>query len=168
MTTTTAPTPSIDPQVLRETFGHFPSGVAAIAAEAEGERHVLVASSFTVGVSLEPPLAMFSVQKTSSTWPALADAGRIGVSVLGADQADICRQLAGRDRGARFDGIPLRVTQLGAVRLEGSAAWFDCSVHGIHPAGDHDIVLFRIHDLHVDKGTSPLVFHGSRFTRLAA
>lgn len=159
--------PSIDPTVLRDTFGHFPSGVAAIAADVHGERHVIVASSFTVGVSLDPPLAMFSVQKTSSTWPHLAAAERIGVSILSVDHAGVCRQLAGRDKAARFDGIHVESSDQGAVRLTGAAAWFDCSVYDIHEAGDHEVVLFRVHDLFVDKDSQPLVFHGSRFTRLA-
>ncbi|WP_372698666.1 flavin reductase family protein [Arthrobacter sp. JSM 101049] len=165
--TATATRPSIDSQLLRETFGHFPSGVAAIAAEVDGERHVVIASSFTVGVSLEPPLAMFSIQKSSSTWPDLASAQRIGVSILGAGHEASCRQLAGRDKASRFTGVDAETTELGAVRLGGAAAWYDCSIHAAHEAGDHDVIVFRIHDLQVDKQIAPLVFHGSRFTHLA-
>ena len=166
-TTTDLRPASIDPLVLRETFGHFPSGVAAIAAVVDGERHVVVASSFTVGVSLEPPLAMFSVQKQSTTWPLIARSERIGVSILSAGHGPSCRQLAGRDKSARFEGVATRATAAGALRIEESAAWFDCSVYDVHEAGDHNVVFFQIHDLEMDKSRDPLVFHGSKFTRLA-
>ncbi|MGM0931190.1 MAG: flavin reductase family protein [Actinomycetota bacterium] len=157
-----------DPVLLRETFAHFPSGVAAMAAEMDGERHVLVASSFTVGVSLEPPLVMFAVQKSSTTWPALRRAKRIGVSILGEGQGALCRQLAGRDKAARFDGVGAATTESGAILLPSASLWFECSIYAEHPAGDHDAVFFEIHALHADKETSPLVFHGSRFRQLAA
>ena len=156
-----------DPQLLRETFGHFPSGVAAMAAEIDGTKHVVVASSFTVGVSLEPPLVMFAVQKTNSTWPILRNADRIGVSILGEDHGELCRQLAGRDKAGRFAGINPSVSERGAIFVPGSSVWFECSVYDSHPAGDHDVVFFEIHALHVDKSTEPLVFHGSRFRQLA-
>jgi flavin reductase (DIM6/NTAB) family NADH-FMN oxidoreductase RutF len=51
--------------------------------------------------------------------------------------------------------------------LDGAAAWLDCSVDGELEAGDHGIVLFRIHDLDADAGVAPLVFHGSRYRSLA-
>lgn len=157
-----------DSQLLRETFSHFPSGVAAMAAEIGGTKHVVVASSFTVGVSLEPPLVMFAVQKTNSTWPTLRMAERIGVSILGEDHAALCRQLAGRDKPARFAGVDAAVNEDGAVFVPGSPVWFECSIYDEHPAGDHDVVFFEIHSLHAETGTEPLVFHGSRFRQLAA
>lgn len=157
----------MDHKKLREAFGHFPCGVAAIAAEHEGQRHVIVASSFSVGVSLEPPMAAFFVQKGSSTWPVLARAARLGVSILSADHAHVCRQLAGPDKQARFDGIRPHVSELGAIRLPGAAVWFDCTVGSVHPAGDHFAVQLLIHDLILQKERLPLVFHASRFTQLA-
>ncbi|WP_196763079.1 flavin reductase family protein, partial [Mycobacterium avium] len=57
---------------LREAFGHFPSGVVAIAAEVNGTLEGLAASTF-VPVSLDPPLVSFCVQNTSTTWPKLKD-----------------------------------------------------------------------------------------------
>lgn len=164
---TATPGPAIDPLTLRDAFSHFPSGVAAIAASVDGEKHVVVASSFTVGVSLAPPLVAFFVQKTSSTWPLMARAERIGVSILSTAHARQGRQLAARDKSARFAGIETSTTESGAVHIDGAAAWFECSVFGVHKAGDHNMVLLLIHDLKVEKAAAPLVFHGSRFTRLA-
>lgn len=157
----------IDPKRLREAFGHFPSGVAALAAMVGEQRHVLVASSFTVGVSLDPPLVAVFVQKSSSTWPALSSAGRIGISILGVDHSETCRQLSDRDKSARFDGVETISAAGGAIRIEGATAWFACSVFDVHDAGDHDVVLLLVHDLDVQRETLPLVFHRSRFTQLA-
>ena len=159
---------SLDSKVVREAFSHFPSGVAAIAAVRSGQPHVIVASSFTVGVSLEPPLAAFFVQKTSATWGVLSKAVRLGVSILGAEHAAICRQLASHDKDARFQGVQTETTDDGALHILGASVWFDCSIFDVHPAGDHYAVQLLLHDLKLMRDTAPLIFHGSRFTRLAA
>lgn len=156
----------LDGKRVRDAFSRFPSGVAAIAAMCEGRPQVLVASSFTVGVSLDPPLAGFFVQKGSSTWRALVQAPRLGVSILGAKHAAICRQLACRDKEARFCGVQTRVTSMGAMQIEGAPVWFDCSLHALHDAGDHDAVQLLVHDFCIDEAVAPLVFHCSRFTHL--
>ena len=67
----------LSPTSLREAFGHFPSGVIAIAAEVDGIRVGLAASTF-VPVSLDPPLVSFCVQNTSETWPKLQEPAPAG------------------------------------------------------------------------------------------
>ncbi|MFF0501942.1 flavin reductase family protein [Nocardia aobensis] len=155
--------PATDTSTLKSTFGHYPSGVAAISAEVDGVALVLVSSSFTVGVSLEPPLVMFAVQHSSQTWPLLKKATRLGVSVLSSKQDALCRQLSSGDRSARFDGVVLVPTDSDAVLFEGASAWMHCSVFAEHRAGDHDIVVLRVHDHDSDFDSDPLVFHGSAF-----
>jgi flavin reductase (DIM6/NTAB) family NADH-FMN oxidoreductase RutF len=54
----------------------------------------------------------------------------------------------------------------GGVFVEGATLWLDCSIHAEVPAGDHDVILLRVHGLRVDPDIAPLVFHGSRFRRL--
>lgn len=148
----------------RRTFGAYPTGVAALAALVDGTPVGMAANSFT-SVSLEPLLASVSVAHSSSTWPALRAAARIGVSVLGAGQENISRQLAARGVD-RFAGLTWRATPDGAVLLDGSGAWFETSVEDQMRAGDHDIVVLRVHDLGSDPEVSPLVFHGSAYHRL--
>ena len=149
---------------LRRVFGAFPTGVTAIAALVDGVPVGLAANSFT-SVSLDPPLLSVCVAHTSTTWPLLADRTRLGVTVLGADQERACRQLASRS-GDRFAGLDWHATDDGAVLLDGAGAWFDTSVEQHIRAGDHDIVLLRIHALDADHSVTPLVFHASRFRRL--
>lgn len=52
--------------------------------------------------------------------------------------------------------------------LHGAAAWLDCSVDQVVPAGDHELILLRVHALAVQTDVAPLVFHDSRFRQLAA
>ncbi|NQX28976.1 flavin reductase family protein [Microbacteriaceae bacterium VKM Ac-2854] len=158
---------SPDPQLLRQAFSHFPSGVAAFAAEVDGRLEGMVASSFTVGVSMDPPLVLFAVQNTSTTWPVLRGARRLGVSVMGADHEGPARQLASRNKLGRFENLDVARSEAGAVFIHGSPLWLECSVFAEIPAGDHHVVLLEVTALHNDATIAPLVFHGSAFKRLS-
>jgi flavin reductase (DIM6/NTAB) family NADH-FMN oxidoreductase RutF len=156
----------LEPSTLRQAFGAFPCGVVSVAAQVDGAHVGLAASSFT-SVSLEPALVSFSVANTSSTWPVLRRARHLGLSVLADHHGDVCTQLAGpADR--RFDGLELHTTDEGAVLLDGAAATFDCTIHREVEAGDHTLVLLRLHAVEDLGGVSPLVFHRSGFSRIQA
>jgi flavin reductase (DIM6/NTAB) family NADH-FMN oxidoreductase RutF len=155
-----------DPAALRSTFARYPSGLAALAATVDGEDHVLVASSFTVGVSLEPALVMFAIQKSSTTWPLLSRADRIGVSVLADAHGDLCRRLAAKDRSARLAGVAVHRGQGGALFIGQVGLELECTIFDVHPAGDHDIIVLEVLAHRSDPAIEPLVFHGSRFRSL--
>jgi flavin reductase (DIM6/NTAB) family NADH-FMN oxidoreductase RutF len=165
MTCVTTTQVSLQPQDLKRVFAAFPSGVTVLAAHLEGTPVGLTASSFT-SVSLDPPLVSVAVATESRTWPLLRRAARIGVSVLADAHEDASRQLSMRE-GDRFAGLPWRQSRDDALFLGGAAAWFDCSIYREVEAGDHHIVLLEIHDLDVDHAVAPLVYHGSRYRRLA-
>lgn len=154
----------LDAGALRRAFGAFPSGVVAVVARVDEVLVGLAASSFT-SVSLEPALVSFSVANASATWPVLRQAGHLGLSVLAAHHDTVCRQLAG-PADQRFDGLDLRPTADGAVLLADAVATFDCSVEREIEAGDHTIVLLRLHAVEDPGDTAPLVFHRSSFSRI--
>jgi flavin reductase (DIM6/NTAB) family NADH-FMN oxidoreductase RutF len=154
----------LSPTDLRRVFGAFPTGVTAIAAVVDSVPVGLAASSFT-SVSLDPPLVSVCIARTSTTWPTLRRASRLGVSVLAADQERLGRQLSQRG-GDRFAGATWRASRDGEILLDGACAWLDCSIYEEYPAGDHDIVLLRVHDLGADHAAAPLIFHRSTFGRL--
>lgn len=154
----------LEPSALREAFGHFPSGVVAIAAEVDGARLGIAASTF-VPVSLDPPLVSFCVQNTSETWPRLAEVPVVGISVLGEGHDEAVRTLAAKT-GDRFAGLQTTSTDAGAVFVHGTCMWLESAIEQEVPAGDHTIVILRIRDITVHGDVTPIVFHRSRFRRL--
>lgn len=152
---------------LREAFSHFPQGMVLVAAEVDGVRHGLIASTFTVGVSLDPPLVSLAVQHSSKTWPALREQGHLGVTVLGRTHAPFARQLASTDRTRRFDGIDVTVDPQGALTLQHAPAWLTVRVYDQMRAGDHDLVLLEVLSIGSVPEAEAVVFHRSRFKELA-
>jgi flavin reductase (DIM6/NTAB) family NADH-FMN oxidoreductase RutF len=154
----------LSPASLRDAFGHFPSGVIAIAAEVDGVLVGLAASTF-VPVSLDPPLVSFCVQNTSTTWPKLKDLPLLGISVLGESHDEAAKTLAAKT-GDRFAGLETKSTDGGAVFIHGTSVWLESAIEQLVPAGDHTIVVLRVHDITVHDDVAPIVFHRSTFRRL--
>lgn len=156
----------LSPTSLREAFGHFPSGVIAIAAEVEGTLVGLAASTF-VPVSLDPPLVSFCVQNSSTTWPKLKDLPSLGISVLGESHDAAARALAAKT-GDRFGGLQTESRESGAVFIHGTSVWLESAIEQLVPAGDHTIVVLRVSDITVNAEVAPIVFHRSTFRKLGA
>ena len=154
-----------DPGKLRRAFGCFPSGVTAVCALVDDEPVGMAASSFT-SVSIEPPLVSVCFQAASTTWQRLRDRPRLGISVLAQGQDEICMSLA-RKTVDRFADVAWDHASGGAVFVRGATAWLDCSLCAEVPAGDHAVAMLEIHGLRAHPEAAPLVFHGSRFRRLA-
>ncbi|SMX68171.1 MULTISPECIES: flavin reductase family protein [unclassified Brevibacterium] len=181
---------AVSPDALRETFSHFPQGVALIGAEVAGTPLGLVASTVTAGVSLDPPLISVAVQTTSSTWPLLRTAPALGISLLGTHQSLLARQLASKDRTSRFAGIDPQITPDGALTIPGGPAHLWTRLYSEVEAGDHTVAFLEVLDTssrtdadrRTDTGagtdaripaadvaaTDALVFHRSAFKGMTA
>lgn len=156
----------LDQRRLREAFGVFPSGVVAVAAQVDGRPVGLAASSFT-SVSIDPPLVSFSIRTASKTWPDLRRATHLGVTILADHHGPLARQLAG-DPEHRFDDVAVAVGEGGGLTLPDGVAQFDTTIYREVEAGDHTIIVLRLHGVRNEGEAQPLVFHRSRFDSLLA
>lgn len=154
----------LDPVTLREALGHFPSGVVAVCAEIGGESVGLAASSF-VSVSLAPPLVAICVQNTSTTWPMLRCAPRIGISVLAEEHQGAVHSLAAKT-GDRFAEVGTRAHEDGALFVGGASVWLTTTITQEVTAGDHAIVVMDINRVAIEPNVAPIVFHRSALRRL--
>jgi 3-hydroxy-9,10-secoandrosta-1,3,5(10)-triene-9,17-dione monooxygenase reductase component len=149
--------PEIAPADFRRVLGIYPTGVAVVTAiDQAGQPAGLAVGSFT-SVSLDPPLVAFMPDKNSSSFPRMRTARSFCVNVLASDQGDLCRRFA-VSGGDKFDRLPWTRSPSGAPVLTGVAAWIDCWYHEITEAGDHYIVLGRVHLLGGETDAEPMVF----------
>ncbi|MEU2492021.1 flavin reductase family protein [Streptomyces sp. NPDC007883] len=158
----------VAPVEFRRVLGQFASGVTVITAhDEEGGGPAGFACQSFASLSLDPPLVVFMVARTSATWPRIARAGAFCVNVLGADQGGLCRAFAvsGADKFAGVDHAPAPVT--GSPRLRSVPAWIDCTISTVHTGGDHLIVVGRVEALGAEEHGDPLLFHRGRFGRFA-
>jgi flavin reductase (DIM6/NTAB) family NADH-FMN oxidoreductase RutF len=78
----------LDANEFRDVIGHFASGVTIITAVHEGQRYGTTASAVS-SLSLEPPMLLVCLNKTSTTGQAIGAAGRFAVNILREDQPDL-------------------------------------------------------------------------------
>lgn len=146
--------PADDPRAMaqartfRDVLGRFASGVTVVTTLSDGEPIGMTCQSFT-SVSLQPPLVLFCPARTSLAWPRIHQAGRFCVNFLADHQADVSTTMATRgiDKFAGVGWEPSPAT--GSPLLHGVLGHVDCSIHAVHEAGDHYVVIGRVLDLAV-------------------
>ncbi|CAM5595874.1 hypothetical protein GCM10010329_49280 [Streptomyces spiroverticillatus] len=142
-------------------------GAAEAAGPDEADSPAGFACQSFASLSLDPPLVVFMVARTSTTWPRIARAGVFCVNVLGAHQGELCMAFArsGTDKfaGVEYDAAPVT----GSPRLAGVPAWIDCTIQTVHTGGDHLIVVGRVEALDATAPDAPegapLLFHRGSF-----
>ncbi|WP_415977166.1 flavin reductase family protein [Rhodococcus sp. 077-4] len=159
--------PTIDSVEMRNVLGHFATGVVAITATdtATGKQTGLAANSFT-SVSLDPPLVAFCVAHTSSSWPTIKKSGRFVINILSEAQEYVGRQLAIKG-GDKFAGLAWQPSPAGAPVLDDALAWIEAEIEAEHVAGDHVIVVSRVHHIYA-ADRDPLLFYRGKYGRLTA
>jgi flavin reductase (DIM6/NTAB) family NADH-FMN oxidoreductase RutF len=150
---------------FREVAGHFPSGVTVITGIDGAGPTGFTCQSFHA-LSLTPPMALFAVAHTSTSWPRIKRSGTCCVNVLAASQEPLARTFA-MSGAEKFAGVTWSPGVDGNPVLDGVVAWFACRLAEIHHGGDHELVTAGVVDLGAPGG-EPLVFHRGGFASLGA
>jgi flavin reductase (DIM6/NTAB) family NADH-FMN oxidoreductase RutF len=134
------------PDALRHVMGHFASGVTIATALHLGIKHAMTATA-VCSVSLEPPLVLVCVSKSSRFHGAIMTAANWCLSLLTVHQEPLARHFSnrGRDLLSQFDNVPHVPSPLsGTPLIDGALAWLECTTYGVHDGGDHTIVVGEI------------------------
>ena len=142
-------------------MGSFATGVTVVTARSpEGTDVGLTANSFN-SVSLEPPMVLWSLAKTSRALPVFMSTDFFAVHILASDQESMSTRFS-RPSADKFTDIAIERGFGTVPLLPDCSARFQCRTAFRYEGGDHMIFVGQVEQFdHWDK--SPLVFHGGRY-----
>jgi flavin reductase (DIM6/NTAB) family NADH-FMN oxidoreductase RutF len=152
---------AVDQRQLRDALGRFATGVTVITTRSSGGKlEGLTANSFSTA-SLDPPLVLWSLQRSAQSLQSFLDAGYFAVNVLAADQDDLSRHFAKRSKH-KFENITHTPGLGGCPLLSNSLASFQCTTENTLVGGDHIIFIGRVHRA-AYRGGAPLIFSAGQY-----
>ncbi|MHB9755618.1 flavin reductase [Streptomyces sp. BYX5S] len=157
---TTAHEAAVDADLVKGVHRKFITGVTVVTTDDDGTPRGLAVNAFS-SISLDPPMVLVCVQRSSSTHPALHRATHLGINILAADQLDVAKVFAskGADKFAALDWAP---GEHGAPLLDGSAAQLEVEIGERLEAGSHTVFTGRVVSAaHSER--APLVYSGGGF-----
>lgn len=144
---------------FRQALARFPSGVTVVTTKDKaGRLHGITVSAFS-SVSLEPPLVLVCIDKTTGSHPAFEFGATFVVNVLGEEQARLSEHFAS-PIADKFEGIEYLQTSNGIPVLENSLVNLECRLVSMLDGGDHSIFVGEIQDAIIKDGKPLLYFQG--------
>lgn len=151
---------------FRDVLGRYCSGVTVVTTVSNDVPIGMTCQSFT-SVSLDPPLVAFLPARQSRAFAAIQRSGRFCVNFLADDQEELSNRMASRSED-KFAGLEWTRTENGTARLSGTLGHVDCTVHAVHEAGDHYVVLGRVQEMGFtdDEARQPLLYYRGGYRTL--
>jgi len=156
--------PDLDPELFREVFGRFATGVAVITSAGSAGAGGMTANALC-SLSLDPLLALACFENSARTLPIVREAGRFAVDLLAAHQERLAGVFASKlPEAEMLDGVAHRL-QHGVPIIEGSLAWAICEMEESLAGGDHTIIIGRVTEMGLGEG-EPLLWYSGRYHAL--
>lgn len=142
----------------------YPQGVTiATTASHDGPKGLTV-SSFT-SISLNPPLILVSIAKSSALHDLFRMAKAYAINFLADDQRSVSDRFAGRTRAKeRFEGIGFAKGADGSPVIDGVRAFIECRAWRVYDGGDHSILIGEVVRAKILNSKRPLVYYAQQYT----
>ena len=138
-----------DLRELRNAFGTFMTGVTVVTTrEQSSTPRGFTANSFC-SVSLDPPMLSVCIGKSADSADVFDKADGFAINILSEHQKELSGLFASK-RPDKFKVAAWHDGPLGHPILENVCAWFDCAVEKRIDAGDHVMMIGRIHGFGYD------------------
>ena len=121
---------AIEAQELRRVMGHFATGVTVITTQdKDGAPQGLTANAF-MSLSLNPPLAIISVDKGATCYSCFAPGNGLTVNFLSEDQEEISRRFATKGID-KFADLNWHAGSNGAALIDGALGQVECQITAV-------------------------------------
>lgn len=154
----------VDREIFRNVVGHFASGVAVITTTVDGQPFGTTASAVS-SLSMDPPMMLVCLNRSSSTHDAIVKAGHYAINILAIEQDGVAATFA-RKGVDKFASIAYETGVSGAPVLRDALASIECVVSDTAVGGTHTIFLGEAVHAAARPG-EPLAYFRGRFDALA-
>jgi len=154
-------TESVNPELFREVFGRFVTGVAVITSTGAGGTGGMTGNALC-SLSLEPLLVLVCFENDARTLPIVREAGRFAVNVLSSEQEPLAAVFASKlPEAEKLEGVSHRL-ESGLPIIDDVLAWAICDLRDLIAGGDHTIAIGEVVAMGLGSG-EPLVWFGGRY-----
>jgi len=153
----------LDQGVFRNVAGHFASGVTIITTESDSGLFGTTASA-VASLSMDPPMMLVCLNRSSSTHDAIRERGRFAVNILALEQRDFATRFATKSAD-KFRDVPYIRSERGLPLIEGALASIECRVADTAPGGTHTVFIGEVLDAQSRPG-EPLAYYRGQFGSL--
>jgi len=144
------------PEEFRSALSQFASGVTVVTTrDAHGKKHGITVSAFC-SVSLEPPMVLICIEKSTGSHYAFGESGAFVVNILASSQSDVSEHFASRV-DEKFGDVEHTLNEDGVPVLTDAIATLRCTLRHSLDGGDHSIFVGLVETVEV-KGGSPLIY----------
>jgi len=150
-----------DPELFREVFGRFATGVAVITAAGPTGTGGMTANAIC-SLSLDPLLALVCFENEARTLPIVRESGRFAVNILSSEQEHLAGVFASKlPEAEKLEGVEHR-SEAGIPVIEATIAWAACELRELIAGGDHTIAIGEVVSLGLGEGR-PLLWYAGRY-----
>lgn len=155
----------IEPVKFRKTLGNFATGVTIMTTSDEAGSPVgMTANSFS-SLSLDPPMVLWSIAKTSSKFDSFNTSSHFAIHVLHQEQQHLSGQFSQKETD-RFANVNVDDGVGGVPLLADYHARFQCEVAHRYDGGDHVIIVGEVKAMD-ENDHDPLMFYQGSYVSLA-
>jgi flavin reductase (DIM6/NTAB) family NADH-FMN oxidoreductase RutF len=152
---------NIDTREFRDALGRFATGVCVITASSDEVAPFGMTVNSFASLSLEPPMVLWSLGKSSDCFERFASLDHYVVNILRESQQDLSNRFAAKGDHALNDGEWQKGENSLPVLIDPLAV-FECDIVNRVDGGDHTILIGRVTRADFSEG-KPLLFFGGNY-----
>lgn len=154
---------TFDSREFRSALGMFATGVTIVTTLDAGQQPIGVTANSFNSVSLDPPMVLWSLAKSSRSLPAFQAATHWNVHILAEDQEALSNRFA-RAGEDKFADLALDSSPDSPPLLPGCSARFECRTAFQYEGGDHMILVGEVLRYHCSERPPLLYVRGGYAT----
>jgi flavin reductase (DIM6/NTAB) family NADH-FMN oxidoreductase RutF len=146
------------------------AGAVSVITVGDGQDRTGFTATSVSSFSAERPSVIVSVNRSSSSWPAVEKYRRFCVNVLSADQQHVAQSFAGFDgrRGAeRYEGAQWYELATGTPALSDALTVLDCELDTVLNHHSHAILIGRVRAIETREDVEPLLYWRGGYRQLS-